>query len=67
MTKSQFWEEEKSEDIHRQYRASFSNINYKLPNERDSSLESKGETEIIVLTYGVNHRKKILNEQSIGA
>ena len=58
MTKSQFWEEEKTEEIQRQYRASFSNINYKLPNGRDSSLESKGEKKLILLTYGVNHRKK---------
>ena len=58
MTKSQFWEEEKTEEIQRQYRASFSNINYKLPNEKDSSLESKGETKLILLTSWVNHRKK---------
>ena len=50
MTKSQIWEKEKTEEIQRQYRASFSNINYQLPSEKESSLESKGATKLILLT-----------------
>lgn len=55
MTKSQIWEKEKTEEIQRQYRASFSNINYQLPSERHSSLESKGEAKLILLTYDIIH------------
>lgn len=61
MTKSQIWEKEKTEEIQRQYRASFSNINYQLPSERDSPLESKGETKLILLIYEIIHRKKYSN------
>ena len=53
MTKSQIWEKQKTEEIQRQYRASFSNINYQLPSEKEASLESKGATKLILLAYGI--------------